>query len=82
MNSVRQAITAIHSLETNEELNQVIEAVKLKRQYLAGVPVGGTLLEKVVIRQGDCSMTFEGGHTHLILEDDTVVYEYKAMEKV
>lgn len=35
MNSVRQAITAIHSLETNDELNQVIEAVKLKRQYLA-----------------------------------------------
>ena len=49
----------------------------------------GTLLETVVIRQGDCSMTFEGGHTYLILEDDTVVYEYKtgpyqgqAMDKV
>lgn len=37
----------------------------------------GTLLEKQVIRTGDCSMTFEGGHTYLILEDDTVVYEYK-----
>jgi cupin fold WbuC family metalloprotein len=37
----------------------------------------GTLLEKQVLRQGDCSMTFEGGHTYLILEDDTVVYEYK-----
>lgn len=49
----------------------------------------GILLEKQVIRQGDCSMTFEGGHTYLILEDDTVVYEYKtgpyqgqAMDKV
>lgn len=49
----------------------------------------GALLEKQVIRQGDCSMTFEGGHTYLILEDDTVVYEYKigpyqgqAMDKV
>jgi cupin fold WbuC family metalloprotein len=49
----------------------------------------GTLLEKHVIRLGDCSMTFEGGHTYLILEDDTVVYEYKtgpyqgqAMDKV
>ena len=39
--------------------------------------VDGALLEKQVIRQGDCSMTFEGGHTYLILEDDTVVYEYK-----
>ena len=35
------------------------------------------LIEEIVIRQGDCSMTFEGGHTYTILEDDTVVYEYK-----
>ena len=37
----------------------------------------GSLLEKVVIYPGDCSMTFEGGHNYLILEEDTVVYEYK-----
>ena len=35
------------------------------------------LIEEVVINQGDCSMTFEGGHTYTILEEDTVVYEYK-----
>lgn len=39
--------------------------------------IDGTLLEKHVINKGDCSMTFEGGHTYTILEDDTVVYEYK-----
>jgi cupin fold WbuC family metalloprotein len=39
--------------------------------------VDGALLEQHVIGAGDCSMTFEGGHTYLILEDDTVVYEYK-----
>lgn len=39
--------------------------------------IDGSLLEKVVINRGDCSMTFEGGHTYTILEDDTVVYEYK-----
>jgi cupin fold WbuC family metalloprotein len=39
--------------------------------------IDGTLLEKQIIRTGDCSMTFEGGHTYTILEDDTVVYEYK-----
>ena len=39
--------------------------------------IDGTLLREEVIRQGDCSMTFEGGHTYTILEDDTVVYEYK-----
>ena len=37
----------------------------------------GHLLTEEVIKQGDCSMTFEGGHTYTILEDDTVVYEYK-----
>jgi cupin fold WbuC family metalloprotein len=37
----------------------------------------GSLLEKQIIRRGDCSLTFEGGHTYLILEDDTIVYEYK-----
>lgn len=37
----------------------------------------GELLDVQIIRRGDCSMTFEGGHTYEILEDDTVVYEYK-----
>ena len=39
--------------------------------------IDGELLTMEVITQGDCSMTFEGGHTYTILEDNTVVYEYK-----
>lgn len=39
--------------------------------------IDGKFLESQIIRSGDCSMTFEGGHTYVILEDDTVVYEYK-----
>jgi cupin fold WbuC family metalloprotein len=39
--------------------------------------IDGTLLTTEIINQGDCSMTFEGGHTYESLEDDTVVYEYK-----
>jgi cupin fold WbuC family metalloprotein len=39
--------------------------------------VDGSFLEKQIIQKGDCSMSFEGGHTYLILEDNTVVYEYK-----
>ncbi len=35
------------------------------------------LIGTEIINQGDCSMTFEGGHTYEILEDNTVVYEYK-----
>ena len=37
----------------------------------------GTLLTTVDLGPGDASMTFQGGHNYLILEDDTVVYEYK-----
>jgi hypothetical protein len=35
------------------------------------------LLAEPVLYPGDCSMTFRGGHNYLILEDDTIVYEYK-----
>ena len=37
----------------------------------------GTLLDKPVLNVGDCSVTLGGGHNYLILEDDTLVYEYK-----
>jgi len=39
--------------------------------------IDDTLIEEVVIEAGDCSMTFEGGHSYEILEDNTQVYEYK-----
>jgi hypothetical protein len=29
------------------------------------------------LRPGDCSVTFQGGHSYEILEDDTLVYEHK-----
>lgn len=35
------------------------------------------LLEEIILYAGDASFTLYGGHTYLILEDDTVVYEYK-----
>ena len=36
-----------------------------------------TLLAKHILKPGDCSVTLQGGHNYLILEDDTLVYEYK-----
>jgi len=36
-----------------------------------------TLIAERTLFPGDCSMTFRGGHNYLILEDDTIVYEYK-----
>ena len=36
-----------------------------------------TIIAEPILKEGDCSMTFRGGHNYLILEDDTIVYEYK-----
>ena len=35
------------------------------------------IIREVVLSQGDVSITYRGGHNYLILEDDTLVYEYK-----
>lgn len=34
MNKIQDIITGIHNVQTNEDLNLIVEAVKLKRQYL------------------------------------------------
>ena len=36
-----------------------------------------TVIETPILYPGDCSMTFRGGHNYEILEEDTIVYEYK-----
>ena len=36
-----------------------------------------TIIETPILYPGDCSMTFRGGHYYEILEEDTIVYEYK-----
>mgnify|MGYP003629861860 CR=1 FL=1 len=33
--------------------------------------------ETIILNAGDISITYTGGHTYEILEDDTLVYEYK-----
>ena len=49
----------------------------------------GEYLESHILEAGDASFTLEGGHTYEILEEGTLVYEYKtgpyegqAMDKV
>jgi len=39
--------------------------------------IDDTILATPVLKEGDASFTLEGGHTYEILEDDTIVYEYK-----
>ena len=35
------------------------------------------VIAEPILNPGDASFTLEGGHTYTILEDDTLVYEYK-----
>lgn len=39
--------------------------------------VDDTIIAEPVLFPGDLSMTFRGGHNYVIMEDDTIVYEYK-----
>ena len=39
--------------------------------------IDDTIIDEPILESGDASFTLEGGHTYTILEDDTLVYEYK-----
>lgn len=39
--------------------------------------IDDTLISEPILEPGDASFTLYGGHTYEILEDNTVVYEYK-----
>ena len=39
--------------------------------------IDDTLIAEPVLEPGDASFTLYGGHTYEILEEDTIVYEYK-----
>jgi hypothetical protein len=39
--------------------------------------IDNTLLAEPILNPGDASFTLYGGHTYEILEDNTIVYEYK-----
>lgn len=39
--------------------------------------IDDNIIEEPILNSGDASFTLEGGHTYTILEDKTLVYEYK-----
>jgi cupin fold WbuC family metalloprotein len=39
--------------------------------------IDDTIIASPILKAGDASFTLYGGHTYEILEDDTIVYEYK-----
>ena len=39
--------------------------------------INDEVITEPILKAGDASFTLYGGHTYAILEDDTIVYEYK-----
>lgn len=39
--------------------------------------VDGSLLVEEIISDGDCTVTFDGGHKFDVLEENTIIYEFK-----
>jgi len=39
--------------------------------------IDNEIIDEPILYPGDASFTLEGGHTYTILEDNTLVYEYK-----
>jgi len=39
--------------------------------------IDDTIIAEPILEEGDASFTLYGGHTYEILEDNTIVYEYK-----
>ena len=39
--------------------------------------INDKIIETIVLNPGDASFTLRGGHNYEILEEDTIVYEYK-----
>ena len=35
------------------------------------------IIKEEILKEGDCLITFRGGHEYIVLEDDTIIYEYK-----
>ena len=39
--------------------------------------IDDNIIEEIMLEKNDLSMTFRGGHNYEILENDTIVYEFK-----
>lgn len=61
----------------NEQIAQESWVVIRGRVRCKFYDIDNTLIATPVLGPGDASFTLYGGHTYEILEDDTIVYEYK-----
>lgn len=61
-----------HTVITQE--SWIVIAGKIKAIHY---DIDDTILEENILDSGDCTITFEGGHNYLSLENGTKIYELK-----
>jgi len=61
----------------NEQIAQESWVVIKGRVRCILYDIDDSIISTPILEAGDASFTLHGGHTYEILEDDTVVYEYK-----
>ena len=57
MNTVQEIVSLIHKVDSNDELNQIIEAVKLKRTFLSRQTVRQLAIGDTVQYEGRHGLT-------------------------
>jgi hypothetical protein len=67
----------IKSVLTTENITQESWVVIQGAVKITLYDLDDTVIATEIIKKGDSSITFAGGHGYEILEDDTVIYEYK-----
>lgn len=63
-----------HYLEQIAQESWIVIKGRVKCKFY---DIDNTLIAEPILEPGDASFTLYGGHTYEILEDDTLVYEYK-----
>jgi cupin fold WbuC family metalloprotein len=63
--------------EYHEQIAQESWVVIKGRVRCIFYDIDDTVLATPILEQGDASFTLDAGHNYEILEDDTIVYEYK-----
>jgi len=69
-----------HILQDNTETKRIAQEswICLQGSFEAILyDIDNTILQEVILRAGDCSITLFGGHNYRCLEDDTLILETK-----
>ena len=80
LNKVKKFSPHKHFWKKNREIKSIVQESWLVIKGLAKVTffdLNDKILTSTILKPGDLSITFEGGHKIDILKDNTIIYEHK-----